>query len=103
MKAVTTSIYVFNLFGLHLNFSANKSECIVAFSGAGANKAKSKLSATNNIVQFTLLNGVFFELRFVQSYQHLGTKISISNNMAEDVVMMSWIMAQDANSLNKQI
>jgi len=103
MKAVTTSIYVFNLFGLQLNFSANKSECIIAFNGMGANKAQKQLSIQNNIQTFTLLNGQSSELRFVRSYKHLGTKTAISGTMAEEVVLRSCIMTTDAKGLNKRI
>jgi len=64
-SAVATSVYVFNSFGLQLNFSNNKSEAIVAFNGIGANNARIALMLSKSQVPVTNLNGEVIHIRFV--------------------------------------
>ena len=75
----------------------------MASHGTGAAKARKNLNNCNNVVPFNMLNGQKSELRSVKSYKHLGTKTSISCNMAEEVVLRSCSMTTDAKGLNKRV
>lgn len=103
MKATTTALYVFNMFGLSLNFSANKTEAIITFNGAGANNARCKLSKAGCSANFQNLNNVQCTLNFVKCCKHLGTKTSVSCDMAEEVVMRTCAMSTDAKRLKKRV
>lgn len=103
MQYVTVALYVFNLFGLQLICSSNKSEGVVRFNGSVSARAKRNLNKCNNKVDFTLLNGQKSDSRFVQSYKYVGTETSVSSNMAEEVVLRSCIMTTDAKGLNKRV
>jgi len=103
VAVVTTSIYVFNMFGLSLNFNANKSEAIVAFHGQDSCKARNQIAKDEWQAPFVNMNGNQCVLRFVHNYKHLGTNTSVSCDMADEVVLRSCVMSTDAKKLSKRI
>ena len=62
--------------GLAPNFTANKSEALPVFHGAGSRAAKrDALSASQPTVEFQTLEGRTESIRLVQQYTHLGSVI----------------------------
>jgi len=102
-KAISTAAYVFSSFGLSLNFSTNNSEAIISFAGPGSYGARVELAKNGDCCQFSTVNNPCNTLRFVKSYKHLGTKTSVSCNMAEEVVLRSCVMAEDEKKLRKKV
>jgi len=88
---------VFKMYGLTINFSKNKTEAIASFHGKKAVSAKGKLARNNMNANFEAGNNQF-NLRFVTNYKHVGTKTSITCNMAEEVVSRSGMMKTDCRT-----
>ena len=90
------------MYGMSLNFKANKSELIVGFVGAGAKRARAALAETQN--QITIENdSENVVLRVVQSYKHVGSFVSVCKGIAEEVAMRCGVMRSESLRLCRHI
>ena len=101
-KAAETVFLVFSAHGMKVNFSPGKTEVLYTFHGEGAIKAKQDL-ALDGFVSQGKAGKHKFQLRFIRTYKHLGTSISASSDMAEEVTTRGQIMVQDSKKLRRNI
>ena len=83
-----------------LNFTANKTEAIAHFAGTGSRKARAAIAEDGNTKGINTHNGCNIQLRFVQSYKHLGTNTSVCGDMAEEVTTRACVLGKQAYKLS---
>ena len=76
---------VFNMFCLTVNFLPGKTASLVAFFGKGSKQAHLQLQAANFKISTDHTHCNQFSLQFDKTYKHMGTKLSLSFGMAEEV------------------
>jgi len=94
---------VFKCFGLDLNFSAGKSECVISHCGPGKKKAIRALELQGNSSRFEDLRGGWTTLLFVRVYKHVGTRIPFDAFLGEEVSVRCSIMRQAFGRLRKTV
>ena len=100
-RVASCAFCVFKLFGMTLNFKPGKSETIIGCFGPGSMLAKRELTLAGNLIPISAGSDCY--LRVVSSYQHLGTCISISTNMCDEVTKRNGMMSAETARLCKSI
>ena len=79
--AVTTvAVNTFAGFGMELNFSAGKSECVVEFVGEGKKHAIKSMHNSGNAIDIVINDVKTINLKFPKLYKHVGTRFGTSLN-----------------------
>ncbi len=79
------AVTVFMSFGLHVSFDNGKTEAVAYFTGAGSKAAQQALAEKGSCSLFSFL-GVQYMLKFVKSHKHLGSHLSVSNELRLEIV-----------------
>ena len=102
VAAVARAAYgVFGCFGLQLNFSSGKSECMLALCGRGKKEASRFLAKSGNCTRFEGPSGREIVLLFVKVYKHVGTRTPFDSFAGEEVGCRCAFMRQTFNRLRK--
>ena len=100
-RIVEVAYHAFLVFGMTLNFKANKSEGIVGLFGPGARKIKLELSLASYRIPIAAGDDKYF--RFVKKYQHVGTILSVDLNMCDEITKRCGMMRAESRSLCSKI
>ena len=86
---------------MDLNFSAGKSECILALAGKGKAKVNKFLYECGNAIDIVINSSKTINLKFPKVYKHVGTKIGA--NLNAEVFSRCALMVQGAGTLQKKV
>ena len=100
--AVTTvAVNTFASFGMELNFSASKSECVVEFVGKGKKKAINSMHNSGNAIDKVINNVKTINFKLPKVYKHVGTRYGA--NLNAEVFARCGIMSQGAGAIQKKV
>ena len=101
-RAAAAAKFTYENHGLELNFSAGKSESVIAFHGVGAQQARHEVFVDRSGVIVCEGFGVSaFELRVVGKYKHLGGIVSGSCDLSAEIAPKMAIVRQTVRKLKK--
>jgi hypothetical protein len=89
---------------MQLNFKVGKSEALLAWAGPEAKHfQRQSVSLYNNMIPFTNMKGIVQYIHITKTYKHMGTKISHSDHIGEEVATRVAILGTVASRLRKII
>ena len=101
VSVITIAVNTFAGFGMDLNFSAGRSDCVVEFVGNGKNKAIKSMHDHGNAIDIVINSNKTINLKFPKLYKHVETRFG--TNLNAEVSARSAIMTSGASCLMKKI
>ena len=86
------------MYGMVVNFNPGMSVAIIGLFGPGSNLARKALSESGNLIPIEA--GDNTHLRVVRSYQHVGTCMSVSYDMCDEVTKRMGMMRTETSRLS---
>ena len=102
VEAVTViAVNTFAGFGMDLNFSAGKSECILALAGKGKVKVNKFLYECGNATDIVINSSKTINMKSPKVYKHASTKVGANLNV--EVFSRCALMVHGAGALQKKV
>ena len=100
--AVTAiAVNTFAGFGMDLNVSAGKPECVLEFVGKGKGKAIKSMHDNGDAIDIVISSSKTINLKFPKPYKHVGTRLGANLNV--EVFARCAIVTQGASAVQKKI
>ncbi len=89
---------VFTSYGLVLNVAVNKTNVMARFVGKGSVASKQELFYKGGEAVFVLF-GVSICLKYVDAYKHMGTHVSFTHDLSQEVTTRAAIIRSSTNAI----
>ena len=97
---ITKNCNCFCAFGLQLNLSAGKSECVALPHGPGTKYFALKLQDHEHLSHFHV-NDIQYSLLFTDSYKHMGSRFSARCGIAQEVAIRAAVIGSGINMFSR--